>query len=140
MSSHPRCPIPNSRTIACREPEKSAKIGRDRDSQKLPSDVGSRSVGPACDAWSALIVSMSGGPVTQPSNPVSPPGGQVSTPAQDATVLERALFEVKRVIVGQDRMIERMFVSLLSRGHVLLEGVPGVAKTLAVETLARVVG
>ncbi|GAB3873894.1 AAA family ATPase [Dactylosporangium cerinum] len=78
--------------------------------------------------------------MTQPSNPVSPPGGQVSTPAQDATVLERALFEVKRVIVGQDRMIERMFVSLLSRGHVLLEGVPGVAKTLAVETLARVVG
>ncbi|GGM13442.1 AAA family ATPase [Dactylosporangium sucinum] len=71
--------------------------------------------------------------MTQPSNPVS-------TPAQDATVLERALFEVKRVIVGQDRMIERMFVSLLSRGHVLLEGVPGVAKTLAVETLARVVG
>jgi MoxR-like ATPase len=71
--------------------------------------------------------------VTQPSNPVS-------TPAQDATVLERALFEVKRVIVGQDRMIERMFVSLLCRGHVLLEGVPGVAKTLAVETLARVVG
>src|SRR4051794_5677670 len=50
------------------------------------------------------------------------------------------MFEVKRVIVGQDRMIERMFVSLLSRGHVLLEGVPGVAKTLAVETLARVVG
>ncbi|MGI5244238.1 AAA family ATPase [Dactylosporangium sp. CA-139066] len=76
---------------------------------------------------------MRGGPVTQPSNPVS-------TPAQDATVLERALFEVKRVIVGQDRMIERMFVSLLCRGHVLLEGVPGVAKTLAVETLARVVG
>ncbi|MEV6931992.1 MoxR family ATPase [Dactylosporangium sp. NPDC051485] len=71
--------------------------------------------------------------MTQPNNPVS-------TPAQDATVLERALFEVKRVIVGQDRMIERMFVSLLCRGHVLLEGVPGVAKTLAVETLARVVG
>jgi len=55
-------------------------------------------------------------------------------------VLERALFEVKRVIVGQDRMIERMFVALLARGHCLLEGVPGVAKTLAVETLARVVG
>jgi MoxR-like ATPase len=55
-------------------------------------------------------------------------------------VLERALFEVKRVIVGQDRMIERMFVSLLARGHCLLEGVPGLAKTLAVETLARVVG
>ncbi|WP_232534339.1 MoxR family ATPase [Plantactinospora sp. KBS50] len=62
------------------------------------------------------------------------------TPAQDATLLERALFEVKKVIVGQDRMVERMFVSLLARGHCLLEGVPGVAKTLAVETLAKVVG
>src|SRR5688500_19719119 len=50
------------------------------------------------------------------------------------------MFEVKRVIVGQDRMVERMFVALLARGHCLLEGVPGVAKTLAVETLARVVG
>ena len=65
---------------------------------------------------------------------------QLTTPAQDATQLERALFEVKRVIVGQDRLIERMFVALLARGHCLLEGVPGVAKTLAVETLARVVG
>jgi len=54
--------------------------------------------------------------------------------------MERALFEVKRVIVGQDRLIERMFVALLARGHCLLEGVPGVAKTLAVETLAKVVG
>ncbi len=79
--------------------------------------------------------------MTQPTNQDSPTSGApVSTPAQDATVLERALFEVKRVIVGQDRMIERMFVSLLARGHVLLEGVPGVAKTLAVETLAKVVG
>jgi MoxR-like ATPase len=64
----------------------------------------------------------------------------LTTPAQDATQLERALFEVKRVIVGQDRLIERMFVALLARGHCLLEGVPGVAKTLAVETLATVVG
>nr|WP_310376477.1 MoxR family ATPase [Catenuloplanes atrovinosus] len=63
-----------------------------------------------------------------------------TTPAQDATQVERALFEVKRVIVGQDRMIERMFVALLARGHCLIEGVPGVAKTLAVETLAKVVG
>ncbi|MGY0233078.1 AAA family ATPase [Longispora urticae] len=65
---------------------------------------------------------------------------QQTTPAQDATLLEKALFEVKRVIVGQDRMIERMFVALLARGHCLLEGVPGVAKTLAVETIAKVVG
>src|SRR5215216_5178976 len=55
-------------------------------------------------------------------------------------MLEKALFEVKRVIVGQDRMLERMFVCLLARGHVLLEGVPGLAKTLAVETLATVAG
>ena len=57
-----------------------------------------------------------------------------------AALLERALFEVKKVVVGQDLMVERMLVALLSRGHCLLEGVPGVAKSLAVETLARVVG
>ncbi|MFI2363598.1 AAA family ATPase [Promicromonospora sp. NPDC019610] len=57
-----------------------------------------------------------------------------------AALLERALFEVKRVIVGQDHMVERIMVGLLARGHVLLEGVPGVAKTLAVRTLATVAG
>jgi len=67
-------------------------------------------------------------------------GTPLQTPAQDATLLERTMFEIKRVIVGQDRMVERMLVALLSRGHCLLEGVPGVAKTLAVETLATVVG
>jgi MoxR-like ATPase len=54
--------------------------------------------------------------------------------------LERALFECKRVVVGQDAMVERMLVGLLARGHVLLEGVPGVAKTLAVRTMAEVFG
>ncbi|CDO08568.1 MoxR family ATPase [Mycolicibacterium cosmeticum] len=54
--------------------------------------------------------------------------------------LERAIFEVKRIIVGQDQLVERMLVGLLAKGHVLLEGVPGVAKTLAVETFAKVVG
>jgi len=54
--------------------------------------------------------------------------------------LETALFEVKRVIVGQDRAIERLFVCLLAQGHCLLEGVPGLAKTLAMETLAKVSG
>jgi MoxR-like ATPase len=49
------------------------------------------------------------------------------------------MFEIKRVIVGQERLVERMLVSLLARGHCLLEGVPGVAKTLAVETLAKTV-
>ena len=55
-------------------------------------------------------------------------------------MLERALFEVKKVVVGQDRMTERLFVCLLARGHCLLEGAPGLAKTLAAETLARTVG
>jgi len=67
------------------------------------------------------------------------PGPAHSTPAADAGALERVLFEVKRVIVGQERMVERMMVGLLARGHCLLEGVPGVAKTLAVETLAKTV-
>jgi len=60
--------------------------------------------------------------------------------AENAELLERALFEVKKVVVGQDRLVERLLVALLARGHCLLEGVPGVAKTLAVSTLAEVVG
>ena len=70
------------------------------------------------------------------------------TPEDDRTrlreeprqALEEALYEVKRVIVGQDAMLERLLVSLLAGGHVLLEGVPGLAKTLTVKTLAEVVG
>jgi MoxR-like ATPase len=60
--------------------------------------------------------------------------------SRDVQTLEKAVYEVKRVIVGQDRLVERILVGLLARGHVLLEGVPGVAKTLAVETFATVVG
>jgi MoxR-like ATPase len=52
--------------------------------------------------------------------------------------LETTLFEIKRVIVGQERMLERVLVALLSGGHVLIEGVPGLAKTLTVKTLAEV--
>ncbi len=58
----------------------------------------------------------------------------------DPELLEQALFEIKRVIVGQDQVVERMLVAMLARGHCLLEGVPGVAKTLAAETLATVIG
>ena len=74
------------------------------------------------------------------------PGGSSAPPpsgnglAGEVNTLERAIFEVKRVIVGQDQLVERILVGLLAKGHVLLEGVPGVAKTLAVETFARVVG
>jgi MoxR-like ATPase len=64
----------------------------------------------------------------------------VGPQTRDAALLEQALFEIKKVIVGQDRVIERLLVCLLARGHCLLEGVPGLAKTLAVETLAAVSG
>ncbi|NKV31849.1 AAA domain-containing protein [Rhodococcus hoagii] len=67
-------------------------------------------------------------------------GSGTSDLARDVHTLERAIYEVKRVIVGQDRLVERMLVGVLAKGHVLLEGVPGVAKTLAVETFAKVVG
>ncbi|MFI6503683.1 AAA family ATPase [Nonomuraea typhae] len=58
----------------------------------------------------------------------------------DPAVLRQTLDEVRRVIVGQEHMVERLVVALLARGHCLLEGVPGVAKTLAASTLATVVG
>jgi MoxR-like ATPase len=67
-------------------------------------------------------------------------GGTADAGRAPAEAIERAMFEVKRVIVGQDRVIERLFVSLIARGHCLLEGAPGLAKTLAAETLATVVG
>jgi MoxR-like ATPase len=65
-----------------------------------------------------------------------------STPVREEAraALEEALYEVKRVIVGQDAMLERLLVALLAGGHVLLEGVPGLAKTLTVKTLAQVLG
>ena len=59
---------------------------------------------------------------------------------QAREALQEALYEIKRVIVGQDAMLERLLVCLLARGHVLLEGVPGLAKTLTVKTLASVLG
>jgi MoxR-like ATPase len=63
------------------------------------------------------------------------------SPARDAHhALENALFEIKRVIVGQEAMLERVLVALLAGGHVLLEGVPGLAKTLTVKTVADVLG
>jgi MoxR-like ATPase len=60
-------------------------------------------------------------------------------PANPTNPLESVLFEVKRAIVGQDMLLERMAVALLSGGHLLVEGVPGLAKTLAVKSLAAAV-
>jgi MoxR-like ATPase len=59
----------------------------------------------------------------------------------DSTLpMERVLYEVKKVIVGQDHLLERMVVALLARGHMLVEGVPGLAKTMAIKTLAESIG
>lgn len=68
-----------------------------------------------------------------------PPDQQNAT-AQAARVLGEAIAQVQRVIVGQEHMVEQLMVSLLAKGHCLLEGVPGVAKTLAVRSFATVVG
>jgi MoxR-like ATPase len=56
-----------------------------------------------------------------------------------AKLMEQILYEVKRVVVGQDRFLERVMVAMLAQGHLLVEGVPGLAKTLTVNTLAKTV-
>ena len=60
-------------------------------------------------------------------------GGEV------ATLMEKILYEVKKVVVGQDHFLERVLVAILAQGHLLVEGVPGLAKTLTVKTLARTI-
>ena len=64
----------------------------------------------------------------------------METADQPQHPLEQALYQVKKTIVGQDALLERMFVALLARGHLLVEGVPGLAKTMAVKALAQAVG
>lgn len=62
-----------------------------------------------------------------------------NTAPETAQLMEQILYEVKRVVVGQDRFLERVMVAMLAQGHLLVEGVPGLAKTLTVKTLADVV-
>jgi MoxR-like ATPase len=64
----------------------------------------------------------------------------VPSPAEAKDRLEQALFEIRRVIAGQDDMLERVIVCLLAQGHLLIEGVPGLAKTLTIKTTAGVLG
>jgi MoxR-like ATPase len=66
--------------------------------------------------------------------------GEMSKQTTLDASLEQVLYQVKRVIVGQDTLLERMVVALLARGHLLVEGVPGLAKTMAVKTLAEAIG
>jgi MoxR-like ATPase len=62
---------------------------------------------------------------------------QPTSAVDSANLMERLLYEVKRIVVGQDHFLERVLVAILARGHLLVEGVPGLAKTLTVNTLAR---
>jgi MoxR-like ATPase len=61
------------------------------------------------------------------------------TAPENAPLMEQVLYEVKKVIVGQDHLLERVLVALLAQGHLLVEGVPGLAKTLTIKTLAEAV-
>ena len=72
---------------------------------------------------------------SRPSPAPSPSPG-----ADHAALLADALFQVKKVIVGQDRLVERVMLCLLADGHCLIEGFPGLAKTLTVSTMAQAVG
>src|SRR5438876_11083852 len=66
--------------------------------------------------------------------------GTALSPSEISDRLEQALFEIRRVIAGQDEMLERVLVCLLAQGHLLIEGVPGLAKTLTIKTTAGVLG
>ncbi len=61
------------------------------------------------------------------------------TSADVTTLMERILYEVKKIIVGQDHFLERVLVAILAQGHLLVEGVPGLAKTLTINTLAKTI-
>ncbi len=67
------------------------------------------------------------------------PASPAVNAAVNAALMERVLYEVKRVVVGQDAFLERILVAILAQGHLLIEGVPGLAKTLTVNTLAKTV-
>ena len=61
-------------------------------------------------------------------------------PLADPKPMEHVVYQVKKFIVGQDELLERLIVALLARGHILVEGVPGLAKTMAIKTLAQTIG
>jgi len=64
---------------------------------------------------------------------------EISRKPEEAPLMEQVLYEVKKVIVGQDHLLERVLVAILSEGHLLVEGVPGLAKTLTIKTLAQAI-
>jgi MoxR-like ATPase len=74
------------------------------------------------------------------TGPLAPDPAGPAGQGRGGAEMRQVFSEIKRVIVGQDRLIERLLVALLARGHILLEGVPGLAKTLAIKTVAQVIG
>ncbi|HRQ38074.1 MAG TPA: MoxR family ATPase [Chloroflexota bacterium] len=64
----------------------------------------------------------------------------MTPPPNSDKPMEKVLYEVKKIIVGQDILLERLIIALLARGHILVEGVPGLAKTMAIKTLASAIG
>ncbi|MDO8671468.1 MAG: AAA family ATPase, partial [Dehalococcoidia bacterium] len=64
---------------------------------------------------------------------------QIAIKPDSAPLVEQILYEVKKVIVGQDHLLERVLIAVLAQGHLLVEGVPGLAKTLTVKTLAETI-
>src|SRR2546423_1546714 len=79
-------------------------------------------------------------PATEGADVNEPTDLPVPSPAEAKDRLEQALFEIRRVIAGQDAMLERVLVCLLAQGHLLIQGVPGLAKTLTIKTTASVLG
>lgn len=77
---------------------------------------------------------------TPPAPPMPLDIKKMETKHPSAAKMEQVLFEVKKMIVGQDHLLERLMVALLARGHILVEGVPGLAKTLAIKSLADSTG
>jgi MoxR-like ATPase len=67
------------------------------------------------------------------------PSASPAINAETTQLMEQILYEVKRIVVGQDKFLERIMVAILAQGHLLVEGVPGLAKTLTVKTLANTI-
>ena len=83
-------------------------------------------------------MSLNKAPLPTVTQPIDLNKMQVKHPS--AAKMEQVLFEVKKTIVGQDHLLQRLIVALLARGHILVEGVPGLAKTLAIKSLAESIG
>jgi MoxR-like ATPase len=83
---------------------------------------------------------LTAGSAASAGQPVGSPPAAAGANAEIAAELREAINMVQRVIVGQEHMVEQLMVGLLAKGHILLEGVPGVAKTLAVRSFANVIG